>query len=136
MLDRIKILIISHGHPAIIKGGGEIAAYNLFKELKKRDNCDVVFLAYKQGKPIYSSSVFETFKSDGSEILITGGYFDYYNFSQLNTRLHHWEFRSFLESFAPDVIHFHHYIHLGLEFIREVRKYSKNIPILSINVAV
>ncbi|MDK2411133.1 glycosyltransferase family 4 protein [Aphanizomenon sp. PH219] len=130
MLDRIKILIISHGHPAIIKGGGEIAAYNLFKELKKRDNCDVVFLAYKQGKPIYSSSVFETFKSDGSEILITGGYFDYYNFSQLNTRLHHWEFRSFLESFAPDVIHFHHYIHLGLEFIREVRKYSKNIPIL------
>lgn len=130
MPDRLKILIISHGHPEIIKGDGEIAAYNLFKELRSRDNCDVVFLAYKQGEPIYSSTPFETLKSDGSEVLITGGNFDYFIFSQLNTRLTCYEFRSFLDSFAPDVVHFYHYIHLGLEAIREVHKYAKNIPII------
>ncbi|BAQ61785.1 glycosyl transferase group 1 [Geminocystis sp. NIES-3708] len=130
MPDRLKILIISHGHPELIKGDGEIAAYNLFKELRSRDNCDVVFLAYRQGEPIYSSTPFETLKSDGSEVLITGGNFDYFILSQLNTRLTCYEFRSFLESFAPNVVHFYHYIHLGLEAIREVHKYAKNIPII------
>ncbi|WP_308255409.1 glycosyltransferase family 4 protein [Geminocystis sp. GBBB08] len=128
--DRPKILIISHGHPKIIKGDGEIAAYNLFQELRSRDNCDVVFLAYKQGEAIYSSIPFETLKSDGSEVLITGGNLDYFIFSQLNTRLNCSEFRSFLDSFAPNVVHFYHYIHLGLEAIREVHKYAKNIPII------
>ena len=34
------------------------------------------------------------------------------------------DFRSLLERFQPTVVHFHHYVHLGLELIREVRKYS------------
>jgi len=34
------------------------------------------------------------------------------------------EFRALLERFKPTVVHFHHYVHLGLEMIREVRKFS------------
>ena len=29
------LLIISHGHPEINKGGAEMAAYNMFKELRR-----------------------------------------------------------------------------------------------------
>ena len=131
MLSKQKILIISHGHPEIIKGGGENAAYNIFKELRSRPNCDVVFLAYNaHGKAVNFGSNFQTFKSDGSEVILTGSSFDYFLFSQLNTQLICKDFRIFLESFAPKVVHFHHYVYLGLELIREVRKYSKNIPIV------
>jgi len=138
MLNRQKILIISHGHPRIIPGGGENAAYNLFKELRRQEDCDVIFLAYNAyGNSVHlltydqkNRTSFETYTNDGSEIILTGGKFDYFIFSQLNTRLVCDEFRYFLESFAPTIVHFHHYLYVGLECIREVRKYSQNIPII------
>ena len=126
-----KILIISHCHPDLIKGGGQNAAYNLFKELRKEDNYEVVFLAYDEyGKSSHLGSPFQTRTTDGSEIILSGGNHDPFIFSQLNSRLVWHDFRIFLESFAPTVVHFHHYHNLGLELLREVHKYSKTIPII------
>lgn len=131
MFNKQKILIISHGHPEIIKGGGENAAYHLFKELRGRNECEVVFLAYNVlGSPNHLGTHFETRKLDGSEVILTGGSFDYFLFSQLDTRLVWRDFRDFLYFYQPTVVHFHHYIHLGLELIREVRKYSEKVPII------
>ena len=39
-----RILIMAHGHPDINKGGAEIAAYNLFNELRAQ-NEDAYFMA-------------------------------------------------------------------------------------------
>jgi glycosyltransferase involved in cell wall biosynthesis len=39
-------------------------------------------------------------------------------------------FRRLLENFRPTAVHFHHYVHLGLEFIREVRKFSPDVAIV------
>jgi len=40
------------------------------------------------------------------------------------------QFRSLLQRFRPDVVHFHHYVHLGVEMIREARRYAPSMPIL------
>ena len=31
----MRVLVFSHGHPSFSKGGGEIAAYNLFRALNE-----------------------------------------------------------------------------------------------------
>lgn len=129
MSNKHRILIISHGHPEIIKGGGEIAAYRLFKEFRSRENCEALFLAYSSFDNNFSTP-FSNRKPDGSEVLFCRDNYDYFIFSQPYTRVIWNDFRIFLESFQPTVVHFHHYVHLGLEFIREVRKYSETIPIV------
>jgi glycosyltransferase involved in cell wall biosynthesis len=113
-----RILIVSHGHPDHSKGGAEVAAYNLFKEYE-RLGLDTVFLA-RTDQPSHGGSAFSTINSD-KEILFHTHMSDFFLF-QSGCKKHVWqEFRALLERYKPTVIHFHHYIHMGLELIREVR---------------
>jgi glycosyltransferase involved in cell wall biosynthesis len=129
MSKKERILIICHGHPELGKGGGEIAAYNLFQEIRQHDDYEVVLLAYAFDAGHFGTP-FSVHKSDGSEVLFSGGHFDSFLLSQTETRLVWDHFRIFLESYQPTIVHFQHYLFLGLEFIREVRKYSSKVPII------
>lgn len=113
-----RVLIVSHGHPVISKGGAEVAAHNLFKEYKRR-GMEVVFLG-RSGEPSHGGSVFSSLHSD-HEVLFHTWMSDFFLF-QSGDKRHVWHhFRAFLKSVAPDVVHFHHYLHMGIEMIREVR---------------
>ena len=113
-----KVLIISHGHPVQSKGGAEIAAYNLYKELRSRD-IDAMFLA-RSSHPSHGGSTFSTL-GDEREILFHTGMNDFFNFTS-NNKKHVWnDFRELLQRYRPDVVHFHHYSHMGLELIRVTR---------------
>lgn len=113
-----RILIISHGHPDLSKGGAEVASYNLFKEYKK-NGLDVVYLARTDG-PSHGGTVFSS-RNSGNEILFHTGIGDLFLFESVYKK-HIWgEFREFLKTYKPTVVHFHHYVHLGLEAIREVK---------------
>ncbi|WHI50423.1 glycosyltransferase family 4 protein [Microbulbifer sp. MLAF003] len=113
-----RILIVSHGHPDHSKGGAEVAAYNLFKEYE-RLGLDTVFLA-RTDQPSHGGSAFSTINSD-KEILFHTHMSDFFLF-QSGCKKHVWqEFRALLKRYKPTVVHFHHYIHMGLELIREVR---------------
>ncbi|WP_226645089.1 glycosyltransferase family 4 protein [Microbulbifer variabilis] len=122
-----RILIVSHGHPDHSKGGAEVAAYNLFKEYE-RLGLDTVFLA-RSDQPSHGGSAFSTINSD-KEILFHTHMSDFFLF-QSGCKKHVWqEFRALLERYKPTVIHFHHYIHMGLELIREVRNTLPNARIV------
>lgn len=113
-----KILIIAHGHPDHSKGGAEVAAYNLFKEYQQQ-GVDTLFLA-RTDKPSHGGSVFSTINSD-REILFHTHMSDFFLFQSGNKK-HIWQdFRTLLIRYQPTVVHFHHYIHMGLELIREVK---------------
>ena len=113
-----KILIVSHGHPDHSKGGAEVAAYNLFKEYE-RQGLDTVFLA-RSDQSSHGGSAFSTINSD-REILFHTHMSDFFLFQSGNKK-HIWQdFRGLLEKYQPTVVHFHHYIHMGLEMIREVK---------------
>ena len=43
-MSNSKVLVVSHGHPDLSKGGAEVAAYNLYSEYKKR-GIESLFLA-------------------------------------------------------------------------------------------
>ncbi|MCQ3828324.1 glycosyltransferase family 4 protein [Microbulbifer elongatus] len=113
-----KILIVSHGHPDHSKGGAEVAAYNLFKEYE-RQGLDTIFLA-RTDQPSHGGSAFSTINSD-REILFHTHMSDFFLFQSGNKK-HIWQdFRDLLEKYRPTVVHLHHYIHMGLEMIREVK---------------
>lgn len=113
-----KILIVSHGHPDHSKGGAEVAAYNLFKEYQRR-GIDTLFLA-RTPEPSHGGSVFST-RNGGREILFHTAMHDWFNFRCAEPK-HIWhDFRDLLKRYKPTIVHFHHYAHMGMEMIREVK---------------
>jgi glycosyltransferase involved in cell wall biosynthesis len=117
--DRTSVLLIAHGHPRISKGGAETVAYTLFEEYRRR-GLDVTFLARIDG-PAHGGSVFSTLGSD-RELLFHSAMHDYFTFRALEARLIWKDFRDVLLRLRPSIVHFHHYLHLGLELIHEVRR--------------
>jgi len=125
-----KILIISHAHPDFSKGGGEIAAYNLFKQLQKRKNCEAMFLARHSveqaehlGTPISNYQ-----KKD--EYLIYSHTADYINHSQTHKKNLWKYFKEFLEYHQPNIVHLHHYLHFGIEILRVIRNTLPNTKLV------
>ncbi|MBY5921258.1 glycosyltransferase family 4 protein [Ferrimonas balearica] len=117
-MNEQRILLISHGHPDMSKGGAEVAAYNLFEEYQSQ-GLDCVFLA-RTGESSHGGSVFSTCNSD-KEIMFHTHMGDFFLF-QSGYKQHIWkDFRGLLKRYRPTVVHFHHYIHMGLEMIREVK---------------
>lgn len=122
--------MICHGHPDINPGGGEIASYNLHNRLRSTEGFDSMFFA-RHDKPnlVHGGTPFSgTGKSN--EVLFYVPMGDWFKFSQPDHPKIWRDFRECLENYQPDVVHFHHYVHLGLEMIREVKNYNKNLPVV------
>lgn len=114
-----RVLIVAHGHPSSSKGGAEIVAKTLFDEYR-RLGLDATLLARSE-LPAHGGSVFSRCGSD-RELLFHTQMDDYFNFRCAEPR-HVWtDFRDLLIRLRPSVVHFHHYLHLGLELIHEVRR--------------
>jgi len=126
----IKILTICHGHPDLNPGGGEIASYNLHSKLRETEGYDSMFFA-RHDKPdlVHGGTSFSgTGKSN--EIIFYVPMGDWFKFSQPDHPKIWRDFRECLENYKPDLVHFHHYVHLGLEMIREVKNYNPNLPVV------
>lgn len=114
-----RILIISHGHPDLSKGGAEMAAYNMFTELRKND-VDAYFLARTNQTP-HGGAAFSQ-RNNHREILFHTAMDDDFLFSNIKTR-HMWqEFRDLILLLKPDIVHLHHYFLLGIEILEEIRR--------------
>jgi glycosyltransferase involved in cell wall biosynthesis len=125
-----RILMISHGHPDLTPGGAEIAAYRQCRELRSLGH-KVVFLARDANAPARGGTPFSAIDGgDPDDLLFQSMDFDHFLHSQRAKWTVYKSFRDLLEWFAPDVVHFHHYVFLGVEFIREVRKYAPSIPLI------
>ena len=126
----IKVLIICHGHPDINPGGGEIASYNLHKRLNETEGYESLFFArHDQPDLIHGGTPFSG-TGKPNEVLFYVPMGDWFKFSQPDHPKIWRDFRECLESYKPDVVHFHHYVHLGLEMIREVKNYKPNLPVV------
>ena len=118
---RKKILILAHGHPAFSKGGGEIAAYNLYKTYNEL-GYDAYFVgAHKLEGLDHGGTPFSTYAP--KEILFKSTMQDYFLLTMQNRGVVWNEFQDLLDYIDPDIIHFHHYIHLGIELLRGTRNW-------------
>ena len=121
----MKVLIISHGHPKFSPGGGEVAAYSMYKALKEQGH-DTFFLSWnstpnagEMGRPIEQVTKDEWMISTKT---------DFFTFSSIHEEAIN-AYKLLLESLKPDVIHFHHFIHLGIELPKLSKSVLKNVKI-------
>lgn len=117
--SKSKILMMSHGHPDLSKGGAEIAAYNLYKEYLVR-GLDCYFLARTDLVPHFGA-YFSSRSDDGREILLHTSMTDFFLFSKIKDVQIWGRLEELLKRINPDVIHLHHYIFFGIEIIKLIR---------------
>ena len=126
----LSILVIAHGHPELSPGGAEWASYLLFRELRRTDGVKAHFLAWTgDAAHVPSGTIFSNFRRRRDETLFFTTQFDRFFFSQPSQDVHE-EFSNLLKRINPDVIHFHHYLHIGLEFIAIARRVKPEVRIL------
>ena len=128
-MNEARILIVSHGHPDFSLGGAEAAAYANWQELRRR-GIQAMLLARVAHSPGHAGAPFFARSADGLEVLFSAPPVNHFRHSQPRKDVVYRDFRALLERFRPTAVHFHHYAHMGLELIREVRKYDAAVPIV------
>lgn len=125
--SRPRILVMSHRHPDFSLGGGEIAAYNLFKAY--RDNADVEdawFLASADRGRGPTGSISP--RRD-REYLWEQTIEDWTMLKAAHRRSVTEGFADLLRALRPTVVHAHHYAHLGVEFLRVIKQVDSTIQV-------
>jgi len=127
----MRVLMMSHGHPAFSIGGAEVASYNLFNGLNELEGVECHYLA-RVGPPVkpHSGTPFLSLRQKQRETLIFANDYDYFRLSNrdLDTLVN--DFSRFIEDVDPDVVHFHHFLGFGLEAIHAVRRVRPRVPIV------
>ena len=124
-----RIMLVCHGHPELSIGGGEIAAYRQCRALREAGH-EVLFLARSAQPNPHCGTPFSQAWSHPQDVLFHPPDIDHFLHSQRAKWAIYKQFRELLERFRPEIVHFHHYVHLGVEMIREARRYSAAMPIL------
>ena len=126
----LRTLVVAHGHPDLAKGGGEIAAHNLHAGLAADPRFESTFLArHAENRLVHGGTPFAG-TGRPNEILFHATMPDWFRFSQPDKARIWRDFREALETCRPDVVHFHHYLFIGLEAIREARAWNPDVRIV------
>ena len=111
------VVIIAHSHPAAMPGGGEIAAYQMFEEIRSRSGWTAIFFGRSRSRvgaePYFSKNGKDDYfiKSNASD----------FDFEQFDRNFTNEAFVGMLRWAKPTVIHFHHYLFLGVDLIKVAR---------------
>ena len=123
-----SVLVIAHAHPDFSKGGGETAAYNCFLHYPKLKQVSKAwFLA--RVEPVHGS-IGKIYKRRENEFVWEQSVLDWHTLVCKDRNSVLTSFRNLLETLRPDVIHAHHFAHIGLEFIRIARQVLPDVVIV------
>lgn len=120
----VRVLFLCHGHPALVPGGTEIVAHDLFRAMRERDGCAALFVGcvsplHRTGE---TGQRLQALGRSSDEMLLWVGAFDGFMLAQTETAGFAEALSAVLLSFRPDVVHFHHLSRIGLEAVLLVRR--------------
>jgi glycosyltransferase involved in cell wall biosynthesis len=119
-----KVLLIGLHHPELVPGGAQQVCYELFQELRSRPDttCWLLASADSTWPALFKSGARITgFDGRDGEYLFLSRDFDHW-WQKTNDPLLVAAFIEFLEILRPDVVHFHHFMAFGIDFITIVRR--------------
>lgn len=126
--NKLRILVMSHAHPDFSLGGGEIAAYNLFKAYQNHLDVEEVWFLARADKGRGATGLISLYRNN--EYLWEQSISDWTKMKAGNQfSLNTW-FEDFILALKPNVVHSHHYAHLGLEYLRKIKQINPNIKIM------
>ena len=119
----MRILIISHGHPAFSIGGAEVASHNLFRALGATKGIDAYYLSRSPSSlPRHVDTPLMSLRQGARETFLHTEAWDQFWLSNGGIGDLQGAFSDYLRHVQPDVVHFHHVIGLGMEAIVQVRR--------------
>ncbi len=125
----LRVLVASHGHPSITRGGAEIAAYALFRALNQAPGYQAWFLGCRPDPASQRLGIAITQPFDRDEFVYQPGAFDWFKFANRDAGFPA-EFRTLLQALQPDVIHFHHFAFFGVEAFRIAKQTLPEVRII------
>jgi glycosyltransferase involved in cell wall biosynthesis len=120
----MKVLLISFYHPELVRGGEQQICYELFEGLKERGDVEVTLLASVDSTTPYlykSGARITGFDGRPNEYLFLSRDYDY-AWEKMSNVLLIESFIEFLQLIKPDVVHFHHFLTYGIDFLTLTRR--------------
>jgi glycosyltransferase involved in cell wall biosynthesis len=114
-----RILVASHSHPALSKGGAEIAAWRNHEAMAAAPGWQSWFLGAARELATRAGSVI-TQPFGAQQYLYTSTSFDWFKFANPDPHYPR-ELKAMLSDIRPDILHFHHYVVFGLETFLHIR---------------
>ncbi len=124
MSTPLKILLVSLFHPELVRGGAQQVCYELFQGLQARKDVEVTLLAsVDESMPaLFKSGARITgFDRRPNEFLFLSRDYDYAWHRIPNVPLIE-SYIEFLNLVRPDVVHFHHFLTLGIDLLTITRQ--------------
>ncbi|WP_353186797.1 glycosyltransferase family 4 protein [Bosea sp. (in: a-proteobacteria)] len=115
-----RILVVAHNHPSLHPGGTEIFAHDLAQAYREQ-GCEVLFLGATNTmhrEPHPGTAL----QSVGDDVLLWSAHYDRFHMSQIDHYGTLQDLGSLLEEFRPEVIHVHHLVLIGAEFLTLARR--------------
>jgi glycosyltransferase involved in cell wall biosynthesis len=120
----MNVLLISLFHPELVRGGAQQICYELFQGLKEEPGITPTLLAsIDDSQPaLYKSGARITgFDGRAGEFLFLSKEYDYWWHRTSSVQLLE-SYAEFLQIIRPDVVHFHHFLTLGIDLLSLTRK--------------
>jgi glycosyltransferase involved in cell wall biosynthesis len=120
----MNVLVVSLFHPELVRGGAQQIAYELFEGLKETSGIKPTFLAsIDNSLPALHKSGARLTGFDGrdGEYLFLSREYDYW-WHRSSSALLLESYSEFLQLIRPDVVHFHHFLTLGIDLISLTRR--------------
>jgi glycosyltransferase involved in cell wall biosynthesis len=134
---KLKVLLISHNHPALYPGGTEAYALETYEQMQASSEVDPIFLARvgttPSTRPVpHPGTPFSVFELDNQQYFMHSELadFDWLTLATRRKDLFTTHLREFLHTHRPDVIHVHHTLYLGIDLLREIRNTLPNAVIV------
>src|SRR4051794_19602540 len=135
-MPKPKVLYVCHNHPSVRPGGAEAYALELYHGVREHGAFEP-FLVARAGPPMsdrtlsHPGTALTTIAGDPNQyFLYTGDRpFDYLNGTMTGKDFYTRVVANLLSALRPDIVHFQHTVHLGFDFIRQVRNTLPGVPI-------
>ncbi len=115
-----RILVVAHNHPSLHPGGTEIFAHDLTQAYREQ-GCEVLFLGATNAmhrEPHPGTAL----QAIGEDVVLWSAHYDRFHMSQIDHYGTLQDLATLLEEFRPDVIHVHHLVLIGAEFLTLARR--------------
>lgn len=125
--EQQRILVMAHAHPDFSLGGGEIAAYNLFKAYRTNPNVEEAWFLGRADRNRGHTGAISLRRPN--EYLWEQAVHDWHNMTAAHQESLTTWFADLIRALKPTIVHTHHYAHLGLEYLRVIKQVDPSIKI-------
>ena len=116
-----SVLVMTHSHPRLTRGGAEISAFTLFRELKARGaTAWLLGCSSPKSEARLGATLTQPYGPD-DYVYHPNAEFDYFKFANPDP-----QFPKVIEELVaelkPDIVHTHHFVRFGVEMFSAIRR--------------